>query len=99
MILNCVYVYDRYSDNKLLLVNLKILEDHYTIGYINVNLMQSLRSVLYLRDGSVREEGVGGRRASKDVQDERVLWVCHHAARGREHVNSTSICTGLVSTY
>lgn len=39
MILNCVYVYDRYSDNKLLLVNLKILEDHYTIGYINVNLM------------------------------------------------------------
>ena len=37
----------------------------------------------YLRDGSVREEGVGGRRASEDVKNKRVLWVCHHAARGR----------------
>lgn len=35
----------------------------------------------YLRDGSVREKGIGGRRAGKDVQDKRVFWVGHHAER------------------
>lgn len=42
----------------------------------------------YLRDGSVREVGVGGGGASQDVQDQGVIWVCHHAGRRGEDDNN-----------
>lgn len=41
--------------------------------------------VIYLRDGSVGEEGVRCRGASEDVQDQRVIRVCYHAGRQREN--------------